>query len=647
MKRPIRIANCSGFFGDRISAAREQVEGGPIDVLTGDWLAELTMLILARQRMKHGAGAGYARTFLTQMQQVLGTCLERDIKIVSNAGGLDPQGLADALAEQATEAGLSPRIAVVTGDNLTERLPALITAGESFTNLDTGEDLVPAGIQPLTANAYTGARGITAALAAGADIVITGRVTDAAVVIGPAAWWHGWDYDTDLDALAGALVAGHVIECGAQATGGNYSFFGDVPGLEHPGFPIAEVAANGDSVITKHESTGGLVSVGTVTAQLLYEIGSPAYLNPDATARFDTIALDQVGKDRVRISGVRGETPPQRLKVSMNYLGGFRNSVSLVLTGLDTAAKADLALRTIIGLNLATRGTPAELATASTLDVKELDFTFVDRDTIDAPTTGQAQAHLHITVKDSDPRKVGKPFTSAVVESALASYPGMFPTAPPAEGSPFGVYWPTTVAADQVTQVVAMAGAVVAEVPSGSAATGESIVVSAVEPLEIHGPTVPTPLGALVGARSGDKGGNANIGIWVPAATEPEAVAMAQGEVDALVTPMVRSFADLATINDAPLIADSAADQRADRIYRWLLGQLTPSRIAALLPEAEELPILVFALPNLRAFNIVIEGLLGRGVSDSTRLDPQAKGLAEQLRARVLEVPRELLSETS
>ena len=363
-RRPVRIANCSGFFGDRIAAAAEQVEGGPIDVLTGDWLAELTMLILARQRMKHGAGAGYARTFLTQMEQVLGTCLDRGIKVVSNAGGLDPQGLADALAEKADELGLSPRIAVVTGDDITERLPSLLQAGETFANLDTGEGLQAAGIQPLTANVYLGARGITTALLADADVVITGRVTDAAVVLGPAAWWHGWNYDTDLDPMAGGVVAGHVIECGAQATGGNYAFFGDVPGLEHPGFPIAEIAADGSSVITKHDGTGGMVSAGTVTAQLLYEIGGPAYANPDVTARFDTIALDQLGRDRVRISGVRGEPAPERLKVSMNYLGGFRNSLSLVLTGLDIEAKADLAVRTVTGLSLAQtqQGSPQELA---------------------------------------------------------------------------------------------------------------------------------------------------------------------------------------------------------------------------------------------------------------------------------------------
>ena len=352
MREPVRIANCSGFFGDRLDAAREMVEGGPIDVLTGDWLAELTMLILARQRMKHGAGSGYARTFLTQMEQVLGTCLDRGIKVVSNAGGLDPAGAAKALREKADELGLGRvRIAYVEGDDLLPRLDELRATGETFTNLDTGESLESFGMPPLTANAYLGGRGITTALAAGADVVITGRVTDAALVVGPAAWWHGWSYDDDLDALAGAVVAGHVIECGAQATGGNYAFFHEVPGLEHVGFPWAEVADDGSSVIGKHDGTGGLVSVGTVTAQLLYEIGGPAYANPDVTAMFDTIALEQVGPDRVAITGAKGYAAPATAKVAMNTLGGFRNTASLVLTGLDVEAKADLALRTIAGLD--------------------------------------------------------------------------------------------------------------------------------------------------------------------------------------------------------------------------------------------------------------------------------------------------------
>jgi hypothetical protein len=486
----------------------------------------------------------------------------------------------------------------------------LRAAGETLTNLDTGETLESFGMAPLTANVYLGGRGITAALQAGADVVITGRVTDAALVVGPAAWWHGWSYDdpAQLDRLAGAVVAGHVIECGAQATGGNYAFFDEVPGLEHVGFPWAEVADDGTSVIGKHDGTGGLVSVGTVTGQLLYEIGSPAYANPDVTARFDTIELEQVDVDRVRISGVRGASAPETLKVAVNTLGGFRNTASLVLTGLDVEAKADLALRTVAGIPLAQAlsGTPAENAAASRFAVRELHVALLRHDRADPRTTAEAQAELRLTVKASDPKAVGKAFTAPLVESALASYPGMFPTAPPAEGTPYGVYWPTTVPATLVTQTVRLdhGGDVreVAGVPGGTP-MGEPWApprVVTATPEIAYPATAPLPLGRVFGARSGDKGGDANIGVWVRPTS------------------------------------DAVAHQMRSVVLNRLL---TPDGVRELLPEAEGLDVDVWPLPNLGAVNVVIHGLLGRGVADSTSLDPQAKGLAELLRARIVDLP--------
>jgi len=657
--REVRIGNCSGFFGDRLSAAAELVDSGEIDVLTGDWLAELTMLILARQRMKHGPGSGFARTFLTQMEQVLGTCLDRGIRVVSNAGGLDPQGCADALGELAGRLGLSPRIGVVAGDDV---LGLVRGAPERFANLDTGETL--AGQVPMTANAYLGGAPVTAALAAGADVVVTGRITDAALVVGPAAWWHGWSYadaaagdQAALDRLAGAVAAGHVIECGAQATGGNYAFFAEVPSWP-AGFPIAQVAADGTSVITKPTGSGGLVSVGTVTAQLVYEIAGPRYANPDVTARFDTVRLAQVGPDRVALTGTCGEPAPERLKVAVNLFAGFRNSMNLVLTGADARAKADLALRMVTGLGLdealgepgSAAPTPRELARASALDVAELHVALDDTASDDPATTAAAQGHLRITVKDPDQRKVGKPFTTAVVESALGAYPGMFPTAPPGDGSPFGVYWPTLVDRAEVAVTVRVGDADVPwadAVLAGGGSTGRAGRAAgsagAVPPAstpdphnlvdrcspcstdppgsggELSGPasggerSAPSPagtwvpatgalLGGIVGARSGDKGGNANVGFWVP---EPGAGPSA-----------------------------GLTDEQVGSRYAWLVSWLTPQRVRELLPEAVGLDVDVHPLPNIRAVNVVIRGLLGRGVADSTSLDPQAKGLAEHLRAR-------------
>ena len=633
------------------------VDGGPIDVLTGDWLAELTMLILARQRMKHGAGSGYARTFLTQMKDVLGDCLERDIKVVTNAGGLDPKGLADALKEVAEGAGLDLSIAVVTGDDISGRVEDLTKSGEEFRNLDTGENFADTGLPALAANAYLGGRGITAALDAGADVVITGRVTDAALVIGPSAWWHGWDYDNaeDLDRLAGALVAGHVIECGAQATGGNYAFFNDVPGLDNVGFPIAEIGAEGTCVITKHPGSGGLVSPGTVTAQLLYEVGDAVYLNPDVSADFRTISLHQVGRDRVQISGTVGLPPPDRLKVSLNYLGGFRNSMTLVLTGLDIEAKADAALRVIAGVGLAdAKRSATELAAMSRLPVAELNVDLMRADQDDPESLASAQAHLRLTVKDSNPENVGKAFTARAVESALATYPGMFPTAVPTPGTPYGVFWPTTVAKSAIETVVEVDGKPLQlneRISEFSDVTTKALAAPPTERQHVDEESqVRVPLGWIAGARSGDKGGNANVGVWVPDPVEIEAAALAAGEADALVDPLVMTPEDVTQlweVDDALSVSDQASE-RADRTYGWLRNLLEqPGSIERLIPESSGLPIRVVALPNLRAVNIVVTGLLGKGVSENASLDPQAKGLGEYLRARQVAFPRDLLDDDS
>jgi hypothetical protein len=438
----LRIGNCSGFYGDRFEAAQELVEGGPLDVLTGDYLAELTMLILWRGQQKR-PGSGYARTFLEQMRAVLAPCVGRGIKVVANAGGLAPAALASALRDLAGELGIDARIAHVEGDDLLPRLDQLRARGESFANLDTDEPLADLPVPPITANAYLGAWGIVEALHADADVVVTGRVTDASLVVGPAAHRFGWARD-DWDRLAGAVVAGHVIECGAQATGGNYPFFEEVPGLDHVGFPIAEVHADGSSVITKHDGTGGLVDLGTVTAQLLYEIGGPRYLNPDVITRFDSIRLTQAGPDRVRIDGVTGEPPTGRSKVCINTLGGFRNRATFVLTGLDVEAKADLVRR--------------QLTRRLDLDaLDEVDWRLTRSDHPDADDNAAATASLTVTVKHREPHPIGrKTFAAACVEIGLASYPGFTLTAPPADADPFGRYWPTLVPAAEVSEVAVL-----------------------------------------------------------------------------------------------------------------------------------------------------------------------------------------------
>ena len=579
----LRVANCSGFYGDRIAAAKEMVDGGPIDVLTGDWLAELTMLILAKTRK--GGGGGWARTFVTQMEHVMGTCLDKGIKVVTNAGGLDPAGCADAVQQVADRLGLSPKIAYVEGDDLLPRIPDIRAAGHELRNLDTGE--LFGDRMPMTANAYLGGWGIADALSRGADIVVAGRVTDAAVVVGPSAWHFGWKRD-DWDALAGAVVAGHIVECGCQVTGGNYAFFKEVPGLEHPGFPIAEMRADGSCVITKHPGTGGLVSVGTVTAQLLYEIQSERYLNPDVVTRFDTIQVEQEGPDRVLVHGTRGEPAPATTKVCVNLEGGFRNSMTFCLTGLDIEEKAALVERTFWSHQ---KGGKEAFAQATTRLVRS--------DHANPETNEAGVAMLSFIVKDPDERKVGRAFSNVGAEMALSSYPGMFGTGGPGAGSAFGVYWPALVPSDLCPSESVLEGkrAVVeatqgGDYPAVSVAPTPGPVATAPT-----GPTTRAPLGLVFGARSGDKGGNANVGLW---AKTPEA-------------------------------------------YAWLDQFLTIDRLKELLPEARPLEVRRFPLPNLLAVNFVLYGLLEEGVAASTRMDAQAKGFGEYLRAKVVDIPESLL----
>ncbi|WP_267245590.1 acyclic terpene utilization AtuA family protein [Streptomyces sp. PR69] len=621
----LRIGNASGFYGDRFDAMREMLDGGELDVLTGDYLAELTMLILGRDRLKDPR-LGYAKTFLRQLEQCLGLALDRGVRIVANAGGLNPAGLADAVRGLAERLGVPARVAHVEGDDLLAR------------------GRWGAGV--LTANAYLGGAGIAACLRAGADIVVTGRVTDAALVTGPAAAHFGWGPE-EYDALAGAVVAGHVLECGTQATGGNYAFFAghDARALRRPGFPLAELHADGSCVITKHPGTGGLVDVGTVTAQLLYETGGARYAGPDVTARLDTVRLEPDGPDRVRISGVRGEAPPPTLKVGLNRIGGWRNEVVFVLTGLDIEAKAQLVRDQLEDAFAADGGRqrPAHV---------HWELARTERENGD--TQERASAYLRLVVRDGDPEKVGRAVSGAAVELALASYPGFHVTAPPGKGAPYGVFEARYVDAGEVTHTAVLpdgervtvpppvrtepaapvrppagpSGSPLPAGPSGSPLPGPPPPVAlpgplpsvwpsgpplpvALPPAALPGPLPPValpdplppgpcraaPLGLVAGARSGDKGGDANVGVWA----------------------------------------------RSDAAWRWLAHELTEDRFRALLPETAGLTVVRHVLPNLRALNFVVEGILGEGVAAQARFDPQAKALGEWLRSRYVDIPEVLL----
>jgi hypothetical protein len=376
-----------------------------------------------------------------------------------------------------------------------------------------------------------------------------------------------------------------VIECGPQATGGNYAFFAEITDRRYPGFPIAEVAADGSSVITKHPGTGGLVSVGTVTAQLLYEIAEPAYAGPDAMAHFDTLRLEQEGPDRVRMSGIRGTPPSDRLKVALNQHGGYRNTMTLVLTGTHIEEKAAWAERQLFDL----LGGKAQFA--------EVDVTLLRFDHPDAPVNAEATAHLRITVKDQDSRKVGRRFSNTTMELALGGYPGFHTTTPPAAESAFGVYRPTFVPAASVEHRVTLPDGTHRVIPHPPTAPPALLPQAPAAGKQDFGPTRRLPLGTIAGARSGDKGGNANIGLWA----------------------------------------------RTDAEYAWLRAYLDDERFRTLLPEAADLAVRRFELPNLRALNFVVAGILGDGVASATRPDPQAKGLGEYLRSRLVDIPETII----
>jgi hypothetical protein len=597
MPAKVIIANASGFYGDRRSAPEEMVFGGPIDVLTGDYLAELTMAILARQRMKDPK-AGYVPTFLRQMETILGECLAKSIKIVSNAGGLNPRGLARDLGAVAARLGLRPKIAVVEGDDLMGRLSDLEASGEPLAHLETGLPLKRASGAVLTANAYLGGFGICEALNRGADIVICGRVTDAALVVGPAAHKLGFRRD-DYDKLAAAVAAGHILECSSQATGGNYAFFEEVSSFKSIGFPIAEIFDDGSFVITKHPGTGGLVSVGTVTAQLLYEIQGARYLSPDVTAHFDSLSLAQEGPDRVRVTGARGSPPPLTSKVSACVFAGYRNSMTVLLSGLHIEEKAALVERALfeaLGGRDKYSSVDVRLAHVTPAPAKP--------DQLSAPPDEGPLAFLTISVASPDPSLAGKRFSAALIEMALASVPGFTATAPPDDAKPSVLNWPALLPARYLKQIIEIDGEIIeveeaAASLSAAAPEAPAQIGSSLEPSSPpEGPAVSAPIGSVFGARSGDKGGDANLGVWA----------------------------------------------RTPAAFAFLRQFLSIEKLTELLPSTSALTIERTELPNLLALNFVIKGLLGQGAGTSPRIDLQAKALAEIFRSRLIEMPASLMT---
>ena len=584
----IRIANCSGYYGDKLSAAKEMVEGGPIDVLTGDYLAELTMAILYSQKLQRGEDKGYVGTFLKQLKEIAKTCKNQKIKIVSNAGGLNPKSMANEVETILAELDVDATVAYIDGDDLIEELERLQAEGETFENIDRKIPLAQSDYKVLSANTYLGGWGIKEALDLGADIVICPRVTDASVTMGPAAWKFNWQRD-DYDALAGSLAAGHIIECGAQATGGNYSFFEEVPTFKNIGYPIAEIEEDGSFTITKHPGTGGLVSIGTVTAQLLYEIAAPKYLNPDVIAHFDTLKMQQVSDDRVRVTGCKGSSPPSTHKVCMNLAGGYRNGMELIITGLDIEQKAKIFTEALFDL----------LGGKEQFDDVSIELHRQEKE--NPQSNEEAMASLRVNVTSQDPNKVGRIFTAKVVELGLANYPGFFGKSAPGSGAPFIHYWPALIQSKHIEETVYIGEKTVKITPTNQLGLDEHTYQEEGQKIpqlvsknhqQIH-------FGRIYGTRSGDKGGCANLGVWA----------------------------------------------KTDRAFEFLYHFLTVDRLKQLLPDIDNFPIDRYELANIKSLNFYIHEILQDGVSSNTRMDAQAKSLGEYLRAKLIDVPVEIIEE--
>ena len=584
----IKIGNCSGYYGDKLSAAKDMVEGGPIDVLTGDYLAELTMTILFNQKLQRGEDKGYVGTFLKQIKDVAETCKKNNIKIVTNAGGLNPSSMANEIINILKEMSIDLKVAYIDGDDLMPRLEELKDQGETFVNIDKNTNLDSTEHNLLTANAYLGAWGIKEALDEGADIVVCPRVTDAAVVIGPAAWKFKWKR-TDFDELAGALAAGHIIECGCQATGGNYSFFEEVPSFINVGYPIAEIESDGSFTITKHPGTGGLVSVGTVTAQLLYEISSPAYINPDVISHFDTLEINQIGPDRVRVSGCRGSNPPGKHKVCINLATGYRNGMDLVLTGLDIEAKAKTITDTLFH------------SVGGKDQFDEVSVNLYRTDKKNPNSNEEAMATLSISVKSRNPDLVGRLFSAKIIELSLANYPGFFSAGTGKKPGPVISYWPALIDSKHIKEYVHVDGKTLEIEPTSQLQFEENYYQKQPVTIELapQGEMDEISFGRLFGARSGDKGGCANIGVWA----------------------------------------------KTDLAFSFLFNFLSVEKIKELMPDLNKFSIDRYELPNINSLNFYIHGILEDGVSSNNRMDGQAKSLGEYLRSKTISVPKIIIEE--
>lgn len=600
-KRPIRIGNASGAIGDGIDQVYRLARDGDVDAITADYLAEFNIAWKAIE-LQASPDKGYEPNFLEQLAWQDGAAARllarKKIKVVHDGGALNPEGLARRTDEYFKSLGIGDvRIAWVSGDNVTEmvkegRLGKLMHLDQKKIELGVLKDKV------LAANVYTGMTGIIAALEAGAQIVICGRCCDASPVMGLAAWWHGWK-NSDHQELAGSLLAGHIIECGAYATGGNFCGWREIEQMHHVGYPIAEIAADGTSIITKPEHTGGAVTVDTCKAQLLYEIQGPFYLNPDVTARIDGARLEQVGKDRVRLAGIKGSAPPPTSKLAICLLGGWQAEIAAYCAGLDTKEKFALMKDQVMR------------------EINPADFTTFSMEVYgSSPPDPRSQQECTVMLRmfaQSEDKDSIQAFRRAIFYNGMQGYCGLhlgmdwrtmepkpyvkyFPSLIPSVGIPLSVHF---VDSSRKIDVSAKTNKECADnVPMQPTYEPQSPIS-----LSSVGSTTPRPLGDLVFGRSGDKGGNANVGFWV----------------------------------------------RDRKAWPWLQSFLTSKKVIDLLGDdwKKGYEVERCEFEGLMAVHFVIKGLLQEGVSSSSVLDGFGKSVGEFLRARLVDIPTSLLEDES
>ncbi|MEE3850257.1 acyclic terpene utilization AtuA family protein [Gordonia sp. LSe1-13] len=588
-REPIRIANFSGYLGDRRTAIDEAMAGDRVDVLMGDYLAEITLAALSAAHQRN-ADRGYVDYFVDQVRPHLAAISERGIKVVTNAGGFHPAGLAAVLRDEIHSAGVDLRVAHVEGDNILTALPQLREQGHSLANLDTGEPLADWVATPFAANAYLGGWGVAAALGAGADIVICGRVTDASLTAGPAAWWHDWAPD-DWDALAGAVLAGHVIECGAHAVGGNFSGFLDIANRTVPGFPIAEISADGSCVVTKHGRDGGEVTLDTVTAQIMYEIQGPVYLNPDVTVRLDDVRVTDDGPDRVRVSGASGAPPPPTTKVAIFGPVGFTVVNTVFVTSPHIEEKIAMIRDQLL----------LDMPDGVVVDLTQIGTAADDPESQWAATVAlrvMATAPTADLIAGADlGRRLGSLYLQGIPGFYHDGAAGLH-SAP----RPRVDYWPGLLPLSALTHdaVLGDGRRIAAVVPPDTAYVAQPIHPEPHEaPLAER--VTRAPLGVVAHARSGDKGGNSNVGVWT----------------------------------------------RDPRVWLWLRRYLTSDELRRLIPETKDLDIQRHEFPELQAVHFVLRGLLGTGGSSNTRVDQVGKAVGEYLRSRQVLIPDDLLADAA